>query len=54
MLFGKKSLKVYNLPMPTTIFYKATESNSKRFYKKIPYDWFFDHIFRDERDRKYK
>lgn len=33
MLFGKKSLKVYNLPMHTTIFYKGAESNSKRFYK---------------------
>ena len=33
MLFGKKSLKVYNLPMPTTIFYKVSEFGGKRFYK---------------------
>ena len=33
MLFGKKSLKVYNLPMPTTFFYKGTDFSGKRFYK---------------------
>ena len=34
MLFGKKSLKVYNLPMHTTIFYKDTELSGTRFYEK--------------------
>ena len=34
MLFVKKSLKVYNLPMHTTIFYKDTELSGTRFYEK--------------------